>query len=75
VRFLEKPNKTLLSFSQFNCVEVFVLKDPCCTQSPKSKASLDAAAKASCSVHQQELLQWTLNPNEGAQSFGTWFEL
>jgi hypothetical protein len=26
-------------------------------------------------VHQQELLQWTLNPNEGAQSFGTWFEL
>jgi hypothetical protein len=75
VRFLEKPNKTLLSFSQLNCVEVFVLKYPSCTQSPKSKASLDAATKASCSVQQQELLQWTLNPNEGAQSLGTWFEL
>jgi hypothetical protein len=71
VRFLEKPNKTLLSFSQFNRGEVF----PCCTQSPKSKASLDAATKSSCSVQQQELLQRTLNPNEGAQSFGTWFEL
>jgi hypothetical protein len=49
VRFLEKPNKTLLNFSQFNYVEVFVLKDACCTQSPKSKASLDAATKAWCS--------------------------